>query len=502
MVVLDGTIVNVALPHIQHGLGFSGSALSWVLNAYILTFGGLLLFGARAGDLLGRRRTFLVGIAVFTLSSLAGGFATAGWMLLAARAVQGIGAAFAAPSSLALLTTLFPEGAQRLRAIAMFTTVATAGAAIGLVAGGMLTEWASWRWVMFVNVPIGLAVLSTGSRVLVETERRRVHLDIAGAITSTAGMTLIVLGLVEAGGPGWGNAVTVGPLVAGAALLGAFVWNERRALEPILPLRLLANAHRSGANLARGLVYAGMYGTFFFLSQFLQEVQGRSPLSVGLEFLPIPASVFLGSQLASRFLAPRVPAKVVMLSGAGLAALGLLLSGRLHTGSPYSEVLVNLVLLGVGAGISLVSLTSAALGGVEHRDAGAASGLINVMQQVGAALGLAVLVTLFGIVTGHAQIATASGPHADAVVMHGLDTVFVVGAGFALLAMAIIGLLVQPAARPAVQAVPVGSQLREPALEELREALAEVTEPEVELDALAQEAEPAIVSGRPEAEAS
>ena len=453
MVVLDGTIVNVALPHIQRGLSFSGSSLSWVLNAYILTFGGLLLLGARAGDLLGRRRTFLFGIALFTLGSLFGGLATAGWMLLTARALQGVGAAFAAPSSLALLTTLFSEGTQRVRAIGLFTTVSAAGGAIGLVAGGLLVEWTSWRWVMFVNVPIGVAVWLIGRSVLVETERRHGRFDVAGAVTSTAGMTAIVFGLVEAGSSGWGDPLTFVPLVAGALLLGAFVWDERRAQEPILPLRLLSNPTRSGANVARGLVYAGMYGAFFFLSQFLQDVQGHSPLVVGVGFLPIPASVFLGSQLTSRVLVPRFRPKAIMLSGVALAALGLALSSQLHAGSSYPQVLAGLVLLGAGAGISLVSLTSASLAGVDPRDAGAASGLVNVVQQLGAALGLAVLVTLFGAITQHAQLATAAGLHAgspaDAVLVHGLDIVFGVGAGFALLAMAIVGFFVRPTARGA-----------------------------------------------------
>jgi EmrB/QacA subfamily drug resistance transporter len=458
MVVLDGTIVNVALPHIQRGLSFSGSGLSWVLNAYILTFGGLLLLGARAGDLLGRRRTFLFGIALFSVGSLAGGLATAGWMLLAARGLQGVGAAFAAPSSLALLTTLFSEGGQRVRAIGLFTTVSAAGGAIGLLAGGLLTEWASWRWVMFVNVPIGVAVWLVGRFVLVETERRHGRFDIAGAITSTLGMTAIVLGLVQAGSTGWADPITVLSLVAGVALLGVFVWNERRAQEPILPLRLLTNATRSGANVARGLVYAGMYGTFFFLSQFLQDVQGHSPLIVGVGFLPIPASVFLGSQLTSKVLVPRLRPKVIMLLGVSLAGVSLLLSSQLHAGSSYLQVLVNLVLLGAGAGISLVSLTSASLAGVDPRDAGAASGLVNVVQQLGAALGLAVLVTLFGAVTNHAQLATAGQSATDAVLVHGLDIVFGVGAGFALVALAIVARWVKPASQSAATVRPVRSE--------------------------------------------
>src|SRR5579863_9703910 len=307
MVVLDATIVNVALPHIQRSLGFSSSSLSWVLNAYVLAFGGLLLLGARSGDLLGRRRTFLAGVALFSVSSLVGGFATSSAMLLAARAFQGVGGALAAPAALALLMTVFPEGAARVRAIGLFTTVSAAGGAMGLVAGGLLTQWTSWRWVMFVNVPIGLAVLLVGSAVLVETERRHGRFDLTGAITSTAGATAVVFGLVEAGSHGWGAPVTVGSLAGGLALLGLFVRVEKTAPEPILPLQILADRTRASANVARGLGYAGMYGMIFFLTQFLQDIQGHSALVTGVGFLPTPTSVFLSSQLASRVLVRHLP---------------------------------------------------------------------------------------------------------------------------------------------------------------------------------------------------
>lgn len=446
MVVLDTTIVNVALPHIQRGLHFSGTGLSWVLNAYLLTFGGLLLLGARSGDLLGRRRTFLLGIAIFSLSSLLGGFALSGWMLLGSRALQGVGAALAAPSSLALLTSVFSEGPQRVRAIGLFTTVSAAGGAIGLVAGGVLTELASWRWVMFVNVPIGLVVFLVGRAVLTETERRHGRFDITGAITSVLGMTGIVLGLVEAGTSGWGNPVTVGSLVVGAALLGVFVHNESRVEEPILPLRLLASSTRTTANVSRGLIYAGMYGMFFFLGQFLQDVQGYSPLRAGVSFLPVPVSVFLSSQVVSKVLLNRVRPKTLMLSGIAMALVSLVLSSRLHAGASYREVLLTLVLLGVGSGTSLVTLTTASLAGVEPADAGAASGLVNVMQQVGAALGLAVLVTVFGAVAGHSQLGAATSMATlagRAAMVHGLDVAFGVGALFALAALVMVAVVVR-----------------------------------------------------------
>jgi EmrB/QacA subfamily drug resistance transporter len=441
MVVLDTTIVNVALPHIQEGLGLSGTGLSWVLNAYLLTFGGLLLLGARSGDLLGRRRTFLAGIAVFSLSSLFGGLAVAGWMLLAARALQGVGAALAAPSSLALLTTVFSEGRQRVRAIGLFTTVSAAGGAIGLVAGGVLTQLVSWRWVMFVNVPIGVAVWTVGRIVLQETEGRHGHFDVAGALTSTFGMVGVVLGLVEAGSKGWSSPLTVGSLAVGALLLGLFVRIETRAEEPIVPLRLFADGTRTTANVSRGLMYAGMYGMFFFIGQFLQDVEGYSPLRAGLSFLPIPASVFMSSQLVSKVLVNRVRPKVLMLSGIGMTIVALLLSSQLHAGASYPRILVGLVLVGLGSGTALVPLTTAGLSGVEPGDAGAASGLVNVMQQVGAALGLAVLVTVLSAAARHAQLQAGAG--GTSALVHGLDVTFGVAALFGLLAFVMVGFLVR-----------------------------------------------------------
>jgi EmrB/QacA subfamily drug resistance transporter len=440
MVVLDTTIVNVALPHIQHALGFTSSGLSWVLNAYILTFGGLLLLGARAGDLHGRRRVFLGGIALFTISSLAGGLAVSGWMLLTARALQGVGAALAAPSALSLLTMVFPEGPERVRAIGLYTTVSAAGGALGLVSGGFLTELVSWRWVMFVNVPIGVAILVVGRRVLSESERRHGRFDLVGAITSTVGMGGIVFGLVESSSAGWTSPLTIGSLVAGVILLAMFVATERRAEEPILPLRLLAHRTRSTANAARGLVYAGMYGMFFFLGQFLQDVLGYSPLRAGLAFLPMPASVFLSSQLTSRVLIRRFPQKAVMLLGISSSMVGLLLATQLQASASYGQIVMSLVLMGAGAGVSFVSLTSASLADVAPADAGAASGLINVSQQLGAAVGLAALVTIFDSATHHTGAALTA-----AEFVHGVRIVCLVGAGFAVAAITLVAAAVRPA---------------------------------------------------------
>ena len=446
MVVLDATIVNVALPHIQGSLGFSSSSLSWVLNAYVLTFGGLLMLGARAGDLLGRRRSFLAGIALFSASSLVGGLANSSWLLLVARAFQGAGGALAAPAALALLTVLFPEGAPRTRAIGLFTTVSAAGAATGLVAGGLLTQWASWRWVMFVNVPIGLAVLLLGASVLTETERRRGRFDFAGAITSTAGMTGIVLGLVESGTKGWSAPITSIPLIAGAVLLALFVRIEATAQEPILPLRILADRTRASANAARGLGYAGMYGMIFFLTQFLQDVQHHSALVTGLGFLPTPMSVFLSSQLTSKVLVNRVPTKVLMLAGLGLSGSGLVLLTQLNPGTPYFQLLPSLLLIGTGMGLSFVSLTTAGLQGVAPADAGAASGMVNVSQQVGAALGLAVLVTIFDSVTKVARsggLSQAAAHSVGTALTHGLDVTFGFAALFGAAALLVVAAFVR-----------------------------------------------------------
>ena len=454
MVVLDTTIVNVALPHIQRGLGFSATGLSWVINAYILTFGGLLLLGARAGDLLGRRRVFLAGIALFSLSSLAGGFAVTSWMLLASRGIQGIGAALAAPSALSLLTSVFPEGPQRLRAIALYTTMSAAGGATGLVAGGLLTEMVSWRWVMFVNVPIGLAVLTFGRRSIVETEPRHGRFDLLGAITSTLGVTAVVLGFVQAGSNGWSNPVTVVSFAAGIALLGVFMRTEARADEPILPLRLFKNPTRTTANVARGLIYAGMYGLFFYLSQLFQDVQGYSPLRAGLAFLPMPAAVFVSSQFTSRVLSRRIPEKVLMMSGATLATLGLILAARVQVSTSYTQLVGGIILMGIGSGVSFVSLTSASLHDVAPEDAGAASGLVNVSQQLGAALGLAVLVTAFGTFTSHASIVLHSTAAVVArshqVMVHGIDDVFRVGLIFTIVGLALIAIFVRTAPKPAM----------------------------------------------------
>jgi EmrB/QacA subfamily drug resistance transporter len=429
MVILDMTIVNVALPHMQSALGFSPSGLSWVLNGYSLTFGGLLLLGARAGDLLGRRPTLIAGILVFALASLAGGLATGAGTMVAARAVQGVGAALAAPATLSLLTTMFPEGRERTRALGLYTAVSIGGGSLGLVAGGLLTELASWRWVMLVNVPIGLAVALAAAAFVPHAPRRSGRFDLAGAVTSTAGVAGLVYGFVHAASDGWRTTGTVASFVAGVLLLAAFVVVERRAAEPITPLSLFADRTRSGAYVARMFLFAGMTGMFFFLTLFLQDVLGYSPIKTGLGFLPTTVALFVASQLSARVLVARFGGRRVMVVGATLSTLSLVVLTQMSTSSGYPAVLVPLLLIGFGNGLTFVPLTAAGLHAVRPHEAGAASGLTNVAQQIGAALGLAALVTVFGSATRAAEV-TAADPvvRAHELFVVGADAAFTVGA--------------------------------------------------------------------------
>jgi EmrB/QacA subfamily drug resistance transporter len=455
MVMLDVTIVNVALHDIRTTLGFSPESLSWVVNAYTLTFGGFLLLGARAGDLLGRRRVFLAGIALFSLASLIGGFAQNPTQLLAARAAQGIGAAFASPSALALLMTMFPGTRERTRAIGLYTAVSVGGAAVGLIAGGLLSQFASWRWVLFVNVPIGAVLLLLGP-VLTETPRRRGRFDLAGAITSTLGMGAVVYAFVAAATDGWSDATTVGSFAAAALLLGSFVLIERRADAPITPLRLFAHRTRATSYVARLLLMAGMFGMFFFLTQFLRDVLGYSALATGFAFLPLSVVVFLSSQTSSRVLVERFGAYRVMLVGLAFSTLGMLWLTQLSAQSGYGALLGPLLVFGAGNGAAFVPLTTAALEDVDPADAGAASGLVNVMQQLGGAVGLAVLVTVFGTAARNAahSVDPALDPVAAAhqVFVSGAHEAFWTGTLFLTATWLLVAVLLRP--RRTVAAAP------------------------------------------------
>ncbi|MTD12695.1 DHA2 family efflux MFS transporter permease subunit [Nakamurella sp. YIM 132087] len=432
MIVLDASIVNIALPDLQSSLGFTPTGLSWVVNAYTLVFGGLLLLGARAGDLLGRRRVFLIGIGIFAAASLAGGFAEGQGLLLASRALQGVGAAMAAPSALALLMTMYPEARERTKALGYFTAVSIGGAALGLIAGGMLTEWASWRWVFFVNVPIGIAVLVGAIVAMSETPRRTGHFDLAGAVTSTLGTTGLVYGFVRAASDGWSDPLTIAAFAGGVILLASFIAVELRATSPITPLRLFADRERAVSYVARLLLVAGMMGMFFFLSQFLQDVLGYSALQSGLAFLPLTVMVFSASQLSARVLAEKLPTKWLIAGALSVSTLGLLWLTQLHADSSYLDLLFPLILFGLGNGLAFVPLTALSLRGVQPADAGAASGLVNVTQQVGGALGLAVLVTVFGAASRGAvpPVGATAAEAAEHAFVVGADRGFLVAAGF------------------------------------------------------------------------
>jgi EmrB/QacA subfamily drug resistance transporter len=447
MIILDATVVNIALPHIQTSLRFSSTSLSWVMNIYTLTFGGLLLLGGRAGDILGRRRVFLVGIGLFTLASLAGGLSTSAGMLLAARAVQGAGGALAAPAVLALIVSGFPEGRERTRALGIYMGVITGGSSLGLVLGGVITEWLSWRWVLFINVPIGIAVVAIAPLFVAETPRLAGRFDLAGAVTSTAGVALLVYGFVRAAGSGWGDQLTLAAFGAAAVLLAGFLAIESRARQPITPLRLFADASRSGSYIARLLLIAGMFGVFFFLTQFLQKVMGFSPLRAGVAFLPLTAALFVMSRTAPRLM-PRLGAKPLMITGMLPAIVSLAWLSRVSPATDYwSGVFGPMMLLGIGMGLVFVPLTTASLAGVAPADSGAASSMVNVMQQVGGALGLAVLVAVFGTASrnaaGHPLPGLTAAAQAQHVLAHGMATAFGLAAIFNVASLLVIVALIR-----------------------------------------------------------
>ncbi|MFF2088013.1 MFS transporter [Nocardia sp. NPDC058176] len=425
MIILDVTVMNVALPRIRTDLDFSATGLSWVMNSYTLVFGGLLLLGGRAGDLFGRRRLFLAGALLFTLASLAGGLApSAGW-LLAARVAQGIGAAMAAPNTLALLTTTFAEPKARMRVLALFSGMSSAGFAIGLLLGGLLTAWFDWRSVLFINVPFGLVIVALALRYLPEVPRRRTRLDLPGAITATGGVAALVYGFISAAADGWGAAATELWLGVGVVALIAFVVLESRSAHPLLPLRLFADRDRAAAYLNMFLVPMAGMSMFFFLTQYLQDVRGMSSLATGFAFLPTAVAMFAVARLIPRLL-PRFGPKPVTITGAVTLAAGLLLLTRLTTDSAYFPLLfVAMTAIGLGMGLAVSPLNVVIMSTVSAEEAGAAGGALQTLQQTGGALGLAILVTVFGT----ASRATGGAP-ADALV-GGVTAAFAAAAGIA-----------------------------------------------------------------------
>ncbi len=420
MVVLDATIVNVALPHIQDALHFSGTNLEWVVNAYALAFGGLLLLGGRSGDLLGRRRIFIFGILLFTFASLLGGFATTQAWLLTARALQGIGGAFAAPTSLSLIAVTFPEGRERNRAMGVYAAMSIAGGAVGLIAGGLLVDYANWRWVLFVNVPIGLVVALLAPRVLGESERRPGNFDLPGAITGSLGLAALVYGLSNAattanGVSHWGDTKVVVSLVAAVVLLVAFGIIEVRSRHALMPVRVLRSRDRSGSYLISLCVGTALFGMFFFLTLFVQNVWGYSPLKTGVAYLPMVAVIMASSAVASQ-LVSRIGARPLVIAGATLAAGGMFWLSRLSEHSSYTGGLLGpMMVTAAGMGLIFVPMSLVALVRVPDNDAGVASSLLNTGQQVGGSIGLAVLGTVaWSAVASNLRSAAAAAAHAPA----------------------------------------------------------------------------------------
>ncbi|WP_433472837.1 MFS transporter [Spirillospora sp. CA-142024] len=430
MIGLDTSVVTIALPEVRQGLGLSTGGLAWIQNSYMLAFGGLLLLGGRAGDVFGRRRTFTAGIALFTAASLLGGLANAGWWLLAARTLQGVAAAVAAPSAMALIATNF-QGPARVRALSVFSAVTGAGAAVGMIVGGVLTEAGSWRWVFFVNVPVGLVLMLVAPRVLSGTRRRPGRFDLGGAVASTLGMTALVYALIRAGEDGWGDGRALAAFGAAAVLLAAFVAVEARVRQPIMPLWLLTGRDRAASYLTQLGLAAGMFGAFFFLTQYLQQVLGYGPLRAGAAFLPMVGMQFAVVRTAPRVM-QRLGAKPLVVTGTVLLTAGLLWLTRLSPGDGYAGgLLVPFMLMGAGGGMAVLPLNATILASVEPEQSGAASGVAQTMLWSGGSLGSAAMVTTYG---------SASSGHD---VVAGMDAAFTTGAVFAAAALLVAALVLR-----------------------------------------------------------
>jgi EmrB/QacA subfamily drug resistance transporter len=441
VVVLDASIVNVALPSIGESLKFSPDNLSWVVNAYTLTFGGFLMLGGRMADLIGRRRMFIAGLVLFAGASLAGGLAQSDVWLIVARAVQGLGAALLSPAALSLVTTLFAEGAERNKAMGVWGAVAGSGGAAGVLLGGMLTEWAGWEWVLFVNVPIGIAAALLAPRLLPESRNEgERHFDIAGAVSVTAGLSLLVYSLVNANQAGWGSTETL--LLVGAAivLLVAFVLVELRTKAPLVPFPGIFRLRSiSGINVVALLIAMALFSMFFFLSLYMQEVLGFDALKTGVAYLPLAGGIIVSAGVASN-LVTRLGVRPVLIVGLLLVAIALLWFSQISVGGSYvGDVLFPSIVAAFGLGFAFVSMMTASVAGVEPHEAGLASGLINTSQQIGGALGLAVLAAVANSRRDSLLEAGSALPNA---MTEGFQTAMMVGAGFALFGAVLAYLLV------------------------------------------------------------
>lgn len=442
MIILDASIVNIALPHAQADLGISNADRQWVLTAYTLAFGGLLLLGGRIADYFGRKRTFIIGLLGFAAASALGGAAQSPAWLFSARALQGVLAAVLAPAVLSLITTTFTEANERAKAFAVYGAISGAGGALGLILGGALTEYASWRWTLLVNTPIAIVVAVLSIPLLRESraegDRRY---DLTGALIATGGLVSLVYGFTNASTDSWGAPLTVGLIVAAVVLLASFVAWEQRATNPLLPMRIVLDRNRGGSFLAFLLATMAMFSVFLFLSYYFQGIVGYSPLKSGFAFLPFPLGVITSATIASRLL-PRFGPRPLAIGGFAMGTLGLLWLTQLTPDSSYLVHLVpSMLLISLGMGQVFVSLSSTALLGVPNHDAGVASALVNTMQQVGGSLGIAFLNTIATSAT--LSYAHAHGGPSAAASTHGFTTAFGIGAGVFAFATVAVGLLVQ-----------------------------------------------------------
>jgi EmrB/QacA subfamily drug resistance transporter len=448
MVILDATIVNVALPSIQRDLQFSQGDLQWVINSYTLTFGGLLLLGGRAADLVGRRMLFVSGTIVFTVASLVNGLSNSSEMLIVARGVQGIGAAMVSPAALSIITTTFPEGAERQKALGVWSAIAAGGGAFGLLLGGILTDTLSWEWIFFVNIPVGIAAAVLSWRLIPESKVvGRSGFDVAGAFTVTAGLIVLVYAIVKAQEFGWASSRTLGLAAVAFVLLAAFVAIERRSHAPLVRLGIFRTRSLTAANLVLLVIAGGLFALFFFASLYVQEILGYDPLQAGLAFLPVSLMIGVGAGISQQMVR-RVGVRPMAIAGMTIAAAGLfLLSGVPADGSYATDLLPGLLLMAFGMGNTFVPITLIATTNVAHEDAGLASGLFNTSQQIGGALGLAVLSTLgankAASVLGGLGHAPSQAEQASALV-EGFQVAFTGAALLMLTGLVLIVLLIRP----------------------------------------------------------
>jgi EmrB/QacA subfamily drug resistance transporter len=446
VIVLDAAIVNVAIPSIGRDLKFAPENLTWIPNAYALTFGGFLLLGGRMADLLGRRRLFMYGLVLFSVASLLGGLSQSEAQLIAARALQGLGAALLAPSALSMVTNMFAEGSERNKALGVWGAVSGSGGAAGVLLGGVLTEYAGWEWVLWVNVPIGVIAAFIAPRLLDESRRESGtrHFDAIGAVTITAGLSLLVYALVDAVSSGWGSTKTLSLLAISLALIAAFVFLELRSREPLVPFGIFRIRTITGSNVVGLLVGASLFAMFFFLSRYMQEVLGYSALKAGLSYLPLAIAIIVSAGAAS-VLVTKFGFKPILLVGMGLVTVALLWFGQVPVrGSYVSDLLGPMVIAAVGLGFAFVPVTIGAMTGVSEDQSGLASGLINTSQQVGGALGLAVLGSIASSKTADLVAAAKGAPTAiPNALTEGFQTAFMVGAVFSVIAIIATLLLIR-----------------------------------------------------------